>query len=145
MLLSIFQRSTPNAFVECFGQSHQRLLVPASFKSAIVWPLLKKTGLDKDVMKNYRPVSNLPFVSKVLEKVVESRPENHLTSNNLYERVQSAYRACHSIETALLHVHAGTKHSLNDMFTMLVMTVARLSRHDFNNDVGRGSSLQDLL
>jgi hypothetical protein len=45
------------------------------------------------------------FVSNVLEKVVESRLENHLTSNNLYERVQSAYRACHSIETALLHVH----------------------------------------
>jgi hypothetical protein len=35
--------------------------------------------LDKDVMKNYRPVSVLPFVSKVLEKVVESRLENHLT------------------------------------------------------------------
>jgi hypothetical protein len=85
--------------------SFKECSVPASFKSAIVWPLLKKTGLDKDVMKNYRPVSNLPFVSKVLEKVVESRLENHLTSNNLYECVQSAYRACHSIETALLRVH----------------------------------------
>ena len=61
--------------------------------------------LDKDVMKNYRPVSVLPFVSKVLEKVVESRLENHLTSNRLYDCVQSAYRACHSTETALLRVH----------------------------------------
>lgn len=40
---------------------------------------------------------------------------------------------------------AGTEHSLNDVFTMLVMTDTRLSRHDFNNDVGRGSSSQDLL
>ena len=56
-------------------------------------------------MKNYRHVSNLPFVSKVLEKVVESRLENLLTSNHFYERVQSAYRACHSTETALLRVH----------------------------------------
>ena len=56
-------------------------------------------------MKNYRPVSNLPFVSKVLEKVVESRLENHLTSNHFYERVQSAYRALlrvhHDISVAL--------------------------------------------
>ena len=44
--------------------------------------------LDKDVKENYRPVSILPFVSKVLEKVVESRLENHLTSNRLYDCVQ---------------------------------------------------------
>jgi hypothetical protein len=45
--------------------------------------------------------------------------------------------------TITLLKDAGTEHSLNDVFTMLVMTVARLSRHDFNNDVGRGSSSQD--
>jgi hypothetical protein len=69
--------------------SFKECSVPASFKSAIVRPLLKKPGPDKDVMK----------------KVVESRLENHLTSNHLYERVQSA---CHSTETALLCVHRGS-------------------------------------
>nr|KAG5705734.1 hypothetical protein BaRGS_027393 [Batillaria attramentaria] len=44
--------------------------VPDSFKQAIVLPLLKKSGLDANVLKNYRPVSNLPFLSKVLEKIV---------------------------------------------------------------------------
>jgi len=39
---------------------------------------LKKPALEKDILKNYHPVSNLPFISKVLEKVVESRLENHL-------------------------------------------------------------------
>ena len=41
--------------------------VPKDFKSALVRPLLKKSGLDQNLLKNDRPVSNLPFVSKVLE------------------------------------------------------------------------------
>ena len=44
--------------------------VPFDFKTAVVKPLLKKAGLDPNQMKNYRPVSNLPFISKILEKVV---------------------------------------------------------------------------
>jgi hypothetical protein len=37
-------------------------------KSAIVTPLLKKLSLQKDELRNYRPISNLSFISKVLEK-----------------------------------------------------------------------------
>jgi hypothetical protein len=85
--------------------SQSTYVVPTSFKRAIVRPLLKKPALEKDILKNYRPVSNLPFISKVLEKVVESCLENHLASNYLHDRVQSAYRAGHSTETALLRVH----------------------------------------
>lgn len=79
--------------------------VPTSLKNAVVRSLLKKQGLDKEVLKNYRPVSNLSFISKVLEKVINSRLEDHLQSNNLHDRQQSAYRAHHSTETALLRVH----------------------------------------
>ena len=46
---------------------------PAKFKHAIVLPQLKKNGLDKDQLKNYRPVSNLPFLSKLLERVVQTQ------------------------------------------------------------------------
>ena len=49
--------------------------VPTAFKQAIVGPLLKKPRLDMNNLKNYRPVSNLPFVSKIIEKVVASRIE----------------------------------------------------------------------
>ena len=42
--------------------------VPSAFKSAVVTPLLKKSSLPQDDLSNYRPVSNLPFVSKLLEK-----------------------------------------------------------------------------
>ena len=53
-------------------------------------------------MKNYRPISNLSFLSKVLEKVVTRRLQAHIESNNLANPLQSAYRKFHSTETALL-------------------------------------------
>jgi retron-type reverse transcriptase len=73
-------------------------------KKARVRPLLKKAGLDQNVLKNYRPVSNLTFISKILEKVVSSRLDDHLLNNQLMDKVQSAYRKYHSTETALLKV-----------------------------------------
>jgi len=81
-------------------------VVPLDFKSAIVRPLLKKTGLDTENLKNYRPVSNLAFLSKILEKVVANRLDGHLNRNNLNCERQSAYKKFHSTETALLRVHA---------------------------------------
>jgi hypothetical protein len=79
--------------------------VPTLFKSAIVTPLLKKASLDHNMLKNYRPVSNLPFLSKVLEKVVAQQLKKHLSDHSLLEPLQSAYREFHSTETALLKVH----------------------------------------
>ena len=56
---------------------------PSDFKRAVVRPLLKKGGLDTSQMKNYRPVSNLSFLSKLLERVVQRRLQEFLNSNNL--------------------------------------------------------------
>ena len=78
--------------------------VPTKLKNAVVSPLLKKLSLDRDQFKNYRPVSNLSFVSKIIEKVVVMRTFDHLNSNNLTECMQSAYKSFHSTETALLRV-----------------------------------------
>ena len=78
---------------------------PSNLKSAIVCPLIKKPSLDRDVLKNYRPVSNLSFISKVIEKVVAARLLEHMTNNCLLDPLQSAYRQGHSTETALLKVH----------------------------------------
>jgi hypothetical protein len=78
--------------------------VPRAFKNSRIRPLLKKANLDANELKNYRPVSNLPFISKILEKVVDVRIENHLKNNDLHEVNQSAYRKFHSTETALLKV-----------------------------------------
>ncbi len=47
--------------------------VPKTFKLAVIKPLIKKTQLDPKYLVNYRPISNLPFLSKILEKVVSSQ------------------------------------------------------------------------
>ena len=88
-------------------------MVPTSFKRAIARSLLKKPALEKYILKHYRPVSNLPFISKVLENMVESRLENYLASNYLHDRVQSAYCTGHSTGTTILRVRHDTTYVLD--------------------------------
>ena len=96
--------------------------VPKSFKRSRIRPLIKKPSLDQNTLKNYRPVSNLPFISKVLEKVVDKRVEQHLSQNNLHEKHQSAYRKFHSTETALLKLQSDILQSLDhNKVTVLVL------------------------
>ena len=59
---------------------------------------------DVDATENYRPVSNLPVLSKTLERAVSQQMESYLTAAALLPRHQSAYRKGHSTETALVKV-----------------------------------------
>ena len=77
---------------------------PDQFKTAHVCPLIKKSALYCNALKNYRPVSNIPYISKSVEKVVGARLQKHLQDNQLYEPMQSAYRPVHNTETALVRV-----------------------------------------
>ena len=71
-----------------------------TLKVAFVTPLIKKITLDCEILKNYRPVSNLSFLSKLIERIVCTQLVSHLKANGLYEIFQSAYREFHSTETA---------------------------------------------
>ncbi len=86
------------------NQSLQSGHVPSALKTAIIRPLLKKPTFDPQTLANYRPISNLPFLSKVLEKVVARHLQDHLKCNNIFEKFQSGFRSAHSTETALVRV-----------------------------------------
>jgi hypothetical protein len=78
--------------------------VPTPLKTAVIKPLLKKPSLDPSLPQNYRPVSNLPYISKLLERVVAAQLHAHLQHYDLLDPFQSAYRPAHSTETAVLRV-----------------------------------------
>ena len=77
---------------------------PSCFKTAKIQPLLKKHSLPKDDLSSYRPISNLNFLSKILERIIHNRLLNHLATFPSLSPFQSAYRKFHSVETALLRI-----------------------------------------
>ena len=92
--------------------------LPPSQKKALITPRIRKPGLDRDDVSNYRPISNLTFISKVMEKIVAKQLIAYLASNNLMPRLQSGFRSGYSTETAILRV-------LSDIYTP-PLTKARL-------------------
>ena len=76
----------------------------SGLKESVITPILKKLGLDKDVNGNYRPVVNLQFVGKIIEKVILKRLTSHMTANNLHCKHQFGYKKQHSTETMLLEI-----------------------------------------
>lgn len=67
-------------------------------------PVLKKPTLDTSILANFRPVSVLPFISKVMEKIVFLQLQSFLSTNRIYETFQSGFKSLHSTETALIRV-----------------------------------------
>ena len=76
----------------------------SQFKHALITPLIKKPDADREVLKNYRPISNLPFIGKIMERIVSTQLNYHFLVNDLYSTFQSAYRCNHSTETAMLRI-----------------------------------------
>ena len=86
------------------NMSLQSASMPAALKEAVIKPKLKKNNLDSEDYSNFRPISNLKVISKIIEKAVSCQLSDHLRDNDLEESFQSAYKRFHSTETALLRV-----------------------------------------
>ena len=89
-------------------------IFPSCYKKAMVRPNLKNSSLDRDLLNNYRPISNICYFSKVLERCVLDQLSEHLESNNCMGEFQSAYRKHHSCETAITKISNDILCSLDD-------------------------------
>lgn len=87
----------------------------------MVIPLLKKLNLLLEELKNYRPVSNLSFLSKVIERVVAKRTLTHMDLHNLHELLQSSYKCFHSCETALIKVKDDILRAIDEQRCVLLV------------------------
>jgi len=105
-------------------------VVPDQWKLAHIVPLLKKLNLDIESLTNFRPVSNLPFLSKLCEKVVLMQFHEYLKENNLYDKFQSAYKDMHSTETALVRVQNDMLMSVDEGHPVILVALDLSSAFD---------------
>ena len=104
-MLKTFLKELAPALTSIVNESLSSSDIPKQFKHALVRPLIKKSTLDPEVLNNFRPVSTLNFISKLIEKILSKRLCGYISVTGLGTKFQSAYRPGHSTETALLRVH----------------------------------------
>ena len=93
--------------------------MPNALKVAALSPSLKKPDADFKQFSNFRPISNLTLISKIIEKAVAEQLTDHVKTYHLDVMYRSAFKVLHSTETALLKVQ-------NDTLRDLLMTKSRL-------------------
>ena len=95
--------------------------MPNALKIASLSPTLKKPTADFKQFTNFWPISNLKFISKLVEKSAAVQLKKHVMTNHLDETFQSAYKEFHSTETALLRVHNDILCSLDQNKSVILL------------------------
>ena len=110
-----------------FNKSLQTGKFPLCWKRASVTPIYKQKGSSSDPT-NYRPISLLPNLSKILEKIVFNKIYEHLSENNLLTEKQSGYRPGHSTHIQLLYLTHQLYSALkeNNNFTAVFLTFKKM-------------------
>ena len=97
---------------------------PSRFKTASVTPLLKSPSLDESLpSSSYRPISNLNFISKIIERLFLQHIQPHILASSNYNQHQSAYRPGHSTETALVQLLDSIYHAADHGKATLLFSV----------------------
>ena len=96
-------------------------VMPSHLKRAHVRPIIKKPSLDKDILNNYRPASNLPYLSKTIERVVAARLSAHMSECDLCVPSQSAYKPNHNVETALVCVQNDILRAMDNQHIVIML------------------------
>ena len=78
--------------------------MPSSQKQCILHPVLKREGLDPSDPANYRPIANVTFLSKILERIIANQMIAYLDANGLLPSYQSGFRKNNSTETLLIRL-----------------------------------------
>ena len=130
-------------------------VMPSHLKRANLRSIIKKPGLDKDIVNNYRLVSNLSYLSKTIERVVAARLSAHISECDLCVPNQSAYKPNHSVETALVCVQNDILRAMDNL-NIVIMLLLDLSAafdtvdhnvmlHRLTHDVGVGQTALKLF
>ena len=126
-------------FIDAYTKIVSLLLKTGEFyddwKSALLRPSQKKKGIDISNV-NYRPVSNLPLLLKLVEKCVLIKFNHHLKLNTLNAEHQSAYKEGHSCETLLMKIHndilwAMEHQCVNSMLLLDLSAAFNMVDHNF--------------
>ena len=119
---------------------------PDTLKTAVVKALLKKISLDADDLSNYRPVSNLSFISKIIEKCVHLQLTEHIETNGLFPLLQSGYRKHHSCETAVVRIYSDLLVAIDKQSHALLVLIdlSVQSPHQSINDTFSDESLLEI-
>ncbi|KAI2660342.1 RNA-directed DNA polymerase from mobile element jockey [Labeo rohita] len=119
--------------------------VPTALKHAIVRPLLKKPNLDPSILSNFRPISHLPFLSKLMEKLVVSQLQSHLQLHAIADKFQSGFRSRHSTESALLRVHNDILGALDSKSSVVLVLLDLTAAFDTVDHAALISQLQHIV
>ena len=104
--------------------------MPNALKVAALSPSLKKPDADFKQFSNFRPISNLTLVSKIIEKAVAEQLTDHVKTYQLDGMYQSAFKALHSTETALLKVQNDILRAVDDNKSVILLLLDLSSAFD---------------
>ena len=102
LILKEFRGVLSHIIADLINKCFETGIFPTPFKKAIVLPLHKKDS--PDIMTNYRPISILPKLSKIIEKCLKSRLLHYFTRNKLFNQVQFGFLPESSTQDAILHL-----------------------------------------